>query len=348
MFIQLCVAVGLAILISTICSILEAVLYSVPNSHLEILRKKGSTAATTIKELKKDIHRPITAILTLNTVAHTMGAAVAGAAAASVFGVQNLVWFSAIFTLAILIFSEILPKTAGVAYSKELVPWIAPPLKFMVAILQPAIWFCQAITRLIPRRSEENITSAEEVMAIAALSRRAGEIDSQEENVITNILELKNKTVKEAMTPRTVTFVLDDQMTVGEATDIKEKWNLHSRVPVYSKEPDNISGIVLRKDVLSTAVDDMDSMALFSLALPVIFVPETAPLSKVLVNFINKRQHLFVVVDEYGSMTGVISLEDIIEEIFGQEIMDESDQIKDMRALAKKQREEKARNGKQV
>ena len=277
-----------------------------------------------------------------------MGAAVAGAAAASVFGDHNLAWFSVIFTLAILIFSEILPKTAGVAYSRELVPWIAMPLKFMVTILKPAIWFCQMITHLIPRHSEESIASAEEVMAIAALSHRAGEIDSQEERVITNILELKNRSVKEAMTPRTVSFVLDDKLHVDEALLFKDKWNLHSRVPIYNKEPDNISGIVLRKDVLATAADDMDTIELSTLAHPVTFVPETAPLSRILMDFISKKQHLFVVVDEYGSMTGVISMEDIIEEIFGQEIMDESDQIKDMRALAKKKHKEKASsNGKQ-
>jgi CBS domain containing-hemolysin-like protein len=341
LLIQLCIAVGLAVSISAICSILEAVLYSVPNSYLEILQKKGAPSAPVIKELKSDIHRPITAILTLNTIANTMGAAVAGAAAAAVFGADNLGWFSVAFTLTILIFSEILPKTIGVAYCRELAPWVATPIKILVATLKPIIFFCQAIIRLIPRHSEESLTSAEEVMAIAALSRRSGQIDSQEEKVITNILGLKNKDVIDAMTPRTVTFALDEKISVGEAFLLKDKWNLHSRVPVYRDEPDDISGIVLRKDVLSSAADDMDSLELSALALPVNFVPETAPLSIVLLDFIKKKQHLFVVVDEYGSMTGVISMEDIIEEIFGQEIMDESDQIIDMRALAKKRRKEK-------
>jgi CBS domain containing-hemolysin-like protein len=303
--IQLSLAVGLAILISTICSLLEAVLYSVPNTHLEILQQKGSRAASTLKDLKSDIHRPITAILTLNTVAHTIGAAVAGAAAVVVFGEQNLIWFSVVFTLGILIFSEILPKTAGVAFCRELAPWIAWPLKMMVTLLKPAIWFCQMITRLIPRHKKENIVSAEEVMAIAAMGRRSGQLDSREESVITNILELKNKRVIDVMTPRTVTFFLDEKLTVSEAIVFKDKWNLHSRVPVYSKEPDNISGIVLRKDVLATAAEGMESLELLSLSHQVNFVPETIPLSRVLIDFIEKKQHLFVVVDEYGSMTGV-------------------------------------------
>jgi CBS domain containing-hemolysin-like protein len=342
LLIQLCIAVGLAVSISAICSVLEAVLYSVPNSYLEIAQKKGVPSAPIITKLKSDIHRPITAILTLNTIANTMGAAVAGAAAAAVFGDHNLVWFSVAFTLTILVFSEILPKTIGVAYCRELAPWVATPIKILVTFLKPIIFFCQTITRLIPRHSEESLTSAEEVMAIAALSRRSGQIDSQEEMVITNILGLKDKDVIDAMTPRTVTFALNEKTSVSEAITFRDKWNLHSRVPVYRDEPDDISGIVLRKDVLLSAADDMDSLELSALALPVHFVPETAPLSIVLLDFIKKKQHLFVVVDEYGSMTGVISMEDIIEEIFGQEIMDESDQIKDMRALAKKKRKEKA------
>jgi len=342
LLIQLIVAVGLAVSISAICSILEAVLYSVPNSYLEILQSRGAASATVIKGLKKDIHRPITAILTLNTIANTMGAAVAGAAAVAVFGDHNLAWFSAAFTLIILLFSEILPKTVGVAYCRELAPWIAAPIRLMVFVLKPIIFICRTITRLIPRHSEESLASAEEVMAIAAMGRRSGQIDTQEEKVITNILNLKNISVIDAMTPRTVTFALDEKTTVGEALIHKDKWNLHSRVPVYRDETDNISGIVLRKDVLLSAAEDMDSLAISALAHPAHFVPETAPLSRTLLDFIHKKHHLFVVVDEYGSMTGIISMEDIIEEIFGQEIMDESDRIKDMRALAKKKRKEKA------
>jgi CBS domain containing-hemolysin-like protein len=342
LLIQLCVAVGLAVSISAICSILEAVLYSVPNSQLEILQNRGSAAGQVIKELKRDIHRPITAILTLNTIANTMGAAVAGAAAAAVFGAHNLGWFSAAFTFAILIFSEILPKTIGVAYCRQLAPWIATPIRILVFILRPVIIFFQMIIRMIPHHSEESLTSAEEVMAIAALSRRSGQIDSQEEMVITNILDLKNKDVIDVMTPRTVTFTINEKTTVGEAITVRDNWNLHSRVPVFRDKADNISGVVLIKDILSAAADDMDSLQLSALAMPVHFVPETAPLSLVLHDFIKMRQHLFVVVDEYGSMTGVITLEDIIEEIFGQEIMDESDRTKDMRALAKKRRKERA------
>jgi CBS domain containing-hemolysin-like protein len=298
-------------------------------------------AGHTLQEMKGNISRPIIAILTLNTVANTMGAAIAGASAMAVFGEAHLAWFSAAFTVVILMFSEILPKTVGVAYSRELAPWIALPLKVLLKVMGPAIWFCQLLTRLIPGPTESALASAEEVRAIAALGLRSGSIDPQEEKVITNILELKKKYVIDAMTPRPVTFTLDGKLTVGEAKEHHEAWNHHSRVPVYTKNTNDITGIVLRKDLLMAAMSGRDAASLGSLSGPVHFVPETAPLSRVLHDFFEKRQHLFVVVDEYGSFTGVISLEDVIEEIMGHEIMDESDQTRDMRTLAKNRRKER-------
>jgi len=343
LLLQLCLAVGIAVTVSALCSLLEAALYSVPGSHLEVLQEKGLKSGFILQEMRGNISRPIIAILTLNTVANTMGAAVAGASAAVVLGDSGLAWFSAAFTVVILMFSEILPKTIGVAYSRELAPWIALPLKIMVKLLTPAIWFCQLLTRLIPRSSETALTSAEEVRAIASLGLRSGSIDPQEEKVIVNILELKRKSVIDAMTPRPVTFTLDGTLTVGEANEHHEAWDRHSRVPVYRKTPNDVTGIVLRKDLLLAAMAGRNAASLESLASPVHFVPETAPLSRVLVDFFEKRQHLFVVVDEYGSFTGVISLEDVIEEIMGREIMDESDQIRDMRALAKSRRKERVK-----
>ena len=343
---QLCLTVFLAVLVSALCSLLEAALYSVPSSHLAVMQKEGLAAGHILQRLKGNISRPITAVLTLNTVATTMGAALAGATAASLFGEHSLGWFSAAFTLLILLGAEILPKTIGVAYSRQLAPWIALPLQVMVTALTPLIWFCQLITSLLPTPSEKNLAYAEEVRAVAALGLSAGSIDPQEEKVIGNILELKKKDVIDVMTPRTVTFTLDGDLTLSQAKEYREEWNRHSRVPVYDQNPEAITGIVLRKDLLLTANEDGDSKRLASLAGPVHFVPETAPLSRVLLDFFEKRQHLFVVVDEYGSFTGVISLEDVIEEIVGQEIMDESDQTRDMRALAKSRRKERVARGK--
>lgn len=342
MLLQLCLTVALAITVSAICSLLEAALYSVPSSHIAVMQKEGLAAGHILQRLKGNISKPITAVLTLNTVANTMGAAVAGATAASLFGEHSLGWFSAGFTLLILIGAEIIPKTIGVAYSRQLAPWIALPLQVMVTALTPIIWFCQLITRLLPTPSDKNQAHAEEVRAIAAMGLSAGSIDPQEERVIGNILELKKKDVIDVMTPRTVSFTLDGNLTINQAKEeYREDWNRHSRVPVYDRTPDEITGIVLRKDLLLYGTEEHESDRLVSLAGPVHFVPETAPLSRVLLDFFEKRQHLFVVVDEYGSFTGLISLEDVIEEIVGQEIMDESDQVRDMRALAKSRRKER-------
>jgi CBS domain containing-hemolysin-like protein len=306
-------------------------------SRVEMIAEKQPALAHLLKTLKENIDQPITAILTLNTVANTMGAAVAGAAAASVFGESSVLWFSLFFTLAILLLSEILPKTIGVEFNQALAPVIARPLQLMVVVLKPVILLCQAVTRLIPRRNSSHI-SADELTTIARLSRKSGEIEKDQEQVITNILDLSEKSVRQVMTPRTVTFSLNKNMTVGEAALLKDKWAIHSRVPVYGKSPDDVVGIVLSYEVMMAAADDRHDLKLQELLHPVTFVPETAPLNKIFVNFFEKHQHLFVVVDEYGSVTGVISMEDIIEEIMGREIVDESDRTKDMRALARERK----------
>ena len=331
----LILAVTLAVTVSALCSVFEAVLYSVPRSHVEVMTRSGRLSGRILKKMKKDMHQPITAILTLNTIANTMGAAVAGASAAVVLDERHLGLFSILFTGAILIFSEIIPKTAGVAYSRALAPWIALPLQGLVKVMTPVTWLIQSITRLLFGQGPESLVSVEEIEAIASMSRKSGAIDPQQELVIGNILSLKNKTVRQAMTPRTVTFALSTHLPVDEAMALKNEWHLHSRVPVYDKSTDDIVGIVLRKDVLLSASEGKGQRPLSALKHPVHFVPESAPLTTTMLEFFERRRHLFVVVDEYGSFTGVISLEDIIEEIMGQEILDETDQTKSMRELAR-------------
>lgn len=338
MIVQFVVAVSCALIISALCSIIEAILYSTPDSHIEVLAQQGRKSGRLLKKLKGDIQKPITAILTLNTVANTMGAAIAGSAAAFLFGQHNLLLFSICFTLAILIFSEILPKTAGVAYARELAPLIALPLHGLVILFTPIILFCKALTRIIPKTPPNALVSAEEVMAIASLSRKAGEIDPQQEKIITNIVGLKEKNVRSAMTPRTVTYILSEHSSIKEAIAKQADWDRHSRIPVYDEDSDDIVGLVFSKDILSLASKDQLEAQLASIIKPVHFAPETASLYQVLMDFFERHQHLFVVVDEYGSFTGVISLEDIIEEIVGREILDESDKTVDMRELARRKR----------
>jgi CBS domain containing-hemolysin-like protein len=328
-------AVISAVLLSALCSLCEAVLYSVTTSQLELLKNSGHPSARTLLHLRADINEPITAILTLNTIANTVGAAVAGAAAAKLFGDENLILFSGMFTLTILIFSEIIPKTLGVSFAFRLAPIVAHPIRWMVFILKPIVWFCRLIIRLLPSNAQDSNISAEELQTIATLSLESGAIEKAEEKVIINILNLKGKIVREVMTPRTVTFSLDEQLTVEEAMKRVTLIGSHSRLPVFNHDPDNITGIVLRRDVLQAAAEGKQGNVLSSMLHPVHFVPETAPLNRVLVEFFDRRQHLFVVVDEYGSVTGVVSLEDIIEEIVGREIVDETDRAKDMREFAR-------------
>jgi CBS domain containing-hemolysin-like protein len=325
----------LSIFLSAFCSICEAVLYSISTSQLEMLKKSGHSSAHLLQNLKADIDEPITAILTLNTIANTIGAAIAGAAAARLFGDQYLIWFSITFTLFILILSEIIPKTMGVSFAARLAPFIATPLYWMVFFLKPIVWVCRSIIRLLPKNQDEGNISAEELQTIAALSLKSGEIEADQERIIANVLELQSKIVRQVMTPRTVTFSLNEHLTVEEAMRLVNELSSHSRVPVYDNEPDNVTGIIMRKDVLLAAAENKSKLTLSRLMHPVHFVPETAPLNRILIDFFDQRQHLFVVVDEYGSMTGIISMEDILEEIVGREIVDESDKTKDMRELAR-------------
>lgn len=332
----LILAVSSAIVVSAVCSLCEAVLYSITTSQVEMLRKAGTKAGMILHRLREDIDEPITAILTLNTIANTIGASIAGATFAKIYGEQHVLLFSAAFTLAILIFSEIIPKTIGVSYSFRLAWLVAVPIRVMVWTLKPIVILCRVITRLIPQDRSEDIISAQELQAIAALSRQSGHLEEAQERVISNIIDLKQKTVRQVMTPRTVTFSLEENLTVNGAMQRLSQLTSHSRVPVYSGETDNVTGIVMRKDVLLAAAQQKGDNRLQQLKVPVHFVPETMPLNLVLVDFFEKRQHLFVVVDEYGAVTGVISMEDVLEEIVGEEIIDESDRAKDMRELARR------------
>lgn len=337
--VELILAVSIALVVSAMCSIFEASLYSIPISQVEMMAQSGSKAGKILKELRGEIQRPISAILTLNTVANTAGAAIAGSAATVVFGHQWLGVFTALFTMAILLFAEIIPKTAGVAYSNYLSPLIARPLLWLVWIFTPVLWLVQLTTRLVAKDKIETIVSAEEIMALATVGRRSGKIHADEERVIRNILVLKMKMANEIMTPRTVVFSLSEHLTLREAREKGGLWP-HSRVPVFDKNLEDIVGLVLRKDLLAALADDRDDLRLSDLMRPVHFVTESITANQLLTEFLERRQHLFVVVDEYGGLSGVVSLEDVLEEIVGREIVDELDKAEDMRELARKQRKE--------
>ena len=334
---QLILAVGLAILISAVCSLFEAVLYSVPLRHVEAMIQDGKLGGRTFRRLRRNVDRPIAAILTLNTIANTAGAAFAGAAATAVFGHQWLGYFSAAFTLAILIFSEIIPKTAGVVYARSLMGPVAYALKGLMWTMAPIIWLMGRITRLIGRGSRDEAVTAAEIQVMARLSRRTGGIKIFQEQAIERVLTLQEKTAKEVMTPRTVIFSLNQQLKLSEAVKAAGRWE-HSRIPVFDKSPEDVVGIVHTKDVLVALAKGQTDDHLANMMRPIHFVAESARLNMVLGEFLELRQHLFAVIDEYGGLAGLISLEDILEEILGREIVDESDEVEDKQELARKGR----------
>lgn len=334
---ELIISVSCAIIISAGCSLCEAVLYSVPIRYIEALANSGSRVGKIFREFRENIDRPIGAILSLNTIAHTAGAAFAGSAASALFGHESLTYFSIFFTLAILIFSEIIPKTAGVVYSKAFMPAVAYSLKVLVWIMTPAIWLSTFITRTIAKGKMQESVTADELKIMAHLSLKTGGIKPFQKEMIENILSLQDKTVKDVMTPRTVIFSLSEHMTLEEVSRLETRWE-HSRIPVYDKDREDIVGIVLVKDIFINLAKGKKQMKLTQLMRPAHFVVELARLSQVLMEFLERREHMFIVLDEYGGLAGIITLEDILEEILGREIVDESDEVEDKRELARQRR----------
>ncbi len=338
----LIITVALAALISAFCSTTEAMLYSVPWTHIEKLREEKRPVGDVLYELRSQVDKPISAVLTLNTIANTAGSALAGALATVALGAENLLWFTAGFTFLILIFGEILPKTFGVIYANQLSIILAYPLKFLIFILKPFIWFSSLITGFITKGNGTPEATEDDIRIMAKMSAESGEIEAFEEAVITNILSLDKKHVYHIMTPRTVVFSLPAEMPLAEAIKNERLWQF-SRIPIYkNNNHEDIIGVVTRRELsiymnamnLSRA-KDIPNATLETLVQPITFVLESQKLDKVLLSFLEAKQHLFAVLDEYGGLAGVISLEDVLEEMLGREIVDESDITADLQKTAK-------------
>ncbi|AGW13972.1 hemolysin family protein [Megalodesulfovibrio gigas] len=329
-----------AICISAWCSMLEAAFYSVPASYIEHLRATGKRSGERLHRLRADIDKPISAILILNTIANTAGATLSGAIASRELGSEMAGYFAALFTLVVLFFSEIVPKTIGVAYARKLAPLMARPLQGIVFMLWPFIWITSTLTRVVkPKKSRSEMTE-DDIRAIVALTRRAGVLKPYEEQTIMNLLLMDLKIVSDIMTPRTVVFSLSSSATVAEAKLSPGFWN-HSRVPVYAGEnSENVVGICYRRDVLTLLAEDHFAATIGEIMRPARFVLSTLTLDRLLAEFLESRVHLFVVLDEYGGMEGVVSLEDVVEEMLGKEIVDETDRVEDLQALARTRKEQ--------
>lgn len=337
--VELQLVVLLVLVTSAICSLFEAVLYSIPATFVEQLEQSGRPAGRILKQMKEQVDRPITAILSLNTISNTGGCAVAGALAAGALGGGNVIYFSIIFTLAILLFAEVVPKTIGVVYARQLAPIIARPMYLLVGVFQPLIGLVQIVTKLIRKGHKEQPVSDADLLTLVVSGLRSGTLNQDEARVIENVLSMDTRTARQVMTPRPVVFTLSAQASAREAVseDAIEKY---SRIPVFGKDPDDLVGVVRAVDILTAMANDHFDVKMEQITRPIHFVVESTPLDDLLRTFLKRRQHLVAVIDEFGGISGIVTLEDVLEELIGREIVDESDQVTDLRAYAQRRRED--------
>lgn len=330
LFIYLMVALGASFL----CSLLEASLLSVPRSHVAVLVERGSAAGLRLQTMKDDVDRPLAAILTLNTFAHTLGAAGVGAQATLLWGETWVGAVSFIVTLLILIFSEIIPKTLGAVHAKRLAPFTAWIVHVLIMILWPLVIACNALSKLLSGKNHAApMISRDEVHSLARMAHEEGAIDEGESRIMRNLIALREATVQQVMTPRTVVFTFQAEQTVKEATETEPPQ--FNRIPVVGESLDDVRGLIHRHDLFKSRNEGHADITLGELARPVHAVPETAKLPAILDEFLKRREHLFIVVDEYGGTAGIITLEDVLETLLGVEIVDETDAVVDMQKLAR-------------
>ncbi len=332
-----------ALIFSFLCSIAEAVLLSATTAHITVMEQEGRHAGALLRELKSDINKPLAAILTLNTIAHTVGAAGAGAQAAVVFGSAWVGAASAVLTLMILIFSEIIPKTLGATYWRSLAGITARGLKLLVWLLYPFVLLSEMLTRGLSRNSEIEGFSREEFAAMAELGEMEGQLEERESLILKNMFLLHETRVTDAMTPRPVVFSLPESLTVSEYFD-KHYDSRFSRIPVYAEDREQLTGFVLKDDLLlAQARNNTDNtLEHYRRELPALL--DTTSLSDAFEEVLHKRAHIMMIVDEYGGMEGIITMEDILETLLGLEIMDESDKTADMQKHARRMWRRRARD----
>ena len=339
----LVVYVMLALGVSFLCSIAEAVLLSVTPSYIEGLKEKQPGHAALLKRLKQDkVDQSLAAILTLNTIAHTVGAIGAGAQSTVVFGNAWVGLFSAIMTLLILFLSEIVPKTIGAVYWPSLASAMANFINILIIILYPIVWISEKITQLISRGRDLHIFTRDEFAAMASAGVKTGEIGYKESKMIQNLLRFESLKVADIMTPRTVISAFSEDMKI---IDILEQvaGEPFSRLPVYRSGLDEITGFILKDDVLTLTAQNQVEDRLKQIKRDILPVPKSVSLTALLERFLKDRTHIAIVVNEHGGTDGLVTLEDLIETLMGMEIMDETDSVEDMRMLARKKWLERAK-----
>jgi CBS domain containing-hemolysin-like protein len=339
----------ISIVFSFLCSIWEAVLLSIPPPQVEIELEKGTITGKRLKHFKKNIDRPLAAILTLNTIAHTAGAIGVGAQAAGIWketyflGVNvAAVIVPTVMTLAILILSELIPKTLGANLWKPLMPFTVNALHYLILALLPLVWLSQLITKALKKEKDKSVLSRADFRAMTQIGVRQGIFKQDESKIIHNLLRFHTIQAKDIMTPRTVVIASEENTSIQEFFDENPKLRF-SRIPVYQKTKDDINGFVLKDDLLSSIINGTGNQPLKNIRREIMIVNEQLALPDLFTRLMEKREHIALVVDEFGGMSGIVSMEDVIETLLGMEIIDELDNIADMQLLARRNWEKRAK-----
>lgn len=334
---------AIALFFSFLCSILEATLLSITPSHASILNSQSPALGNDLKEFKDNIDRPLAAILTLNTFAHTIGAAGVGAQAQYIWGEEYLTVISVVLTVIILIFTEIIPKTLGANYWKQLTPFTVRTLKILIySPLYPFIILSQFITKRLKTEKGRSVLSRADFTAMAELGIKEGIFKKGESQIIQNILRFNSILVRHIMTPRTVIVSAQEDMTMTDF--FRDFPDLRfSRIPIYSTNLDDIQGFILKEEVLYKIIDNKGHLPLKSVLRKIQVVPEHMAIPTLFNRLLEQQEQIALVVDEYGGTAGLISMEDIIETLLGMEIIDELDQVADLQKWARQNWEKRAR-----
>jgi len=331
---ELLLFLAFALAVSFLCSILEAVLMSTPLSYITLREEEGYRPATLMKQYKIDSSRPIAAILSLNTIANTVGAAGVGRQVTEVFGSQ---WFglaSALMTVLVLVFAEIIPKTIGTVYWKSLMGVSARCIKVLIFCLYPVVVCVQRLQRWITPEDTDTSVSREEVGAMADVAEMSGELDEDENEVIQNIINIDEIKASDVMTPRVVAAIAQEKMTIKNF--YKDKRFLHhSRIPVYKDNDEYITGYILRIEALQLMAEDKYDTPLSAIRRDIATFRADSTLGAIWDEMLSRDEQIGVVIDDYGCFQGILTLEDVIETILGDEIVDEQDVVRDMQQLAR-------------
>ncbi len=325
----------MAVGVSFLCSMMESILLSSNMAYIQVLKKTSPSVGEALERLKKDINVSLSSILILNTVANTIGAAGVGAEAAELFGLEYMFYVSAVLTLAILFFSEIIPKTIGALYWKELAPIATYVIRFFIFFTYPLVVVSIFVTKKISRNKKGNDITREEILENTLMGENVGIIDEKESDIIENTLRLSKSKVSDILTPRSVVFALEKDILIKDVLD-RPGIQKFSRIPIYEGSIDNVVGVVMSKQIFYSAASGKKDIKISDLMQEIFSIHENIPVSYALDMFIKKREHMFVVTDSYEQTEGIVTLEDCIETILGVEIMDEADTTEDMQELAKR------------